>query len=144
MNWITRSHVKVDRVACPWLIKRFIDKDAVFEFRDARTTDFAAIPESEGITFDAPGARFDHEGSHCTFEVLLDHYQLVDPALRRLGLIVRAADTSDTAAAPEGAGLKAIAGGFARMFPHDDPLNNARQGIVYDALYEYCRALTGS
>jgi len=142
MKWITRSHVQVDRVACPWLIKRFIDKDAVFEFRDAKTTDFAKIPESEGLTYDAPGAKFGHVGAGCTFETLVEHYKLEDPALKRLGLIVRTADTKDADPSPEGAGLKAVAIGFAALFGRDDHENNARQWVVYDALYEYCRKIT--
>jgi len=142
MKWITRSHVQVDRVACPWLIKRFIDKDAVFEFRDAKTTDFAKITETEGYTYDAPGAKFGHVGPACTFETLLEHFKLNDPALKRLGAIVRAADTKDINHVPEGAGLKAVAIGFASLFGQDDHENNARQWVVYDALYEYCRKIT--
>jgi hypothetical protein len=142
MKWITRAHVKVDRVACPWLIKRFIDPAAVFEFRDAKTTDFARIAESEGLTFDAPGAKFGHLGPACTFERLLDHYELSDPALRLLGRIVRTADTNDADPTPEGVGLKAAATGFSKMFP-DDHENNSRQWIVYDALYEYCKSKIG-
>jgi hypothetical protein len=140
MKWITRSHVKVDRIACPWLIKRFIDPQAVFEFRDAKTTDFSKIPESEGITYDAPGARFGHVGPRCSFDALVEHYALTDPAILLLARIVRTADTDDPQPVPEGAGLRAIATGFARLFRADDMQNNERQWLVYDALYEFCKA----
>lgn len=139
MKWITRDQVRVDRVACPWLIRRFIDREAVFEFRQGGT-DFAHVPESEGITFDAYGARYDHHPPLCTFEVLLDAYKLTDPALRRLGRIVRDADNKEPGGVPEGPGLKAVALGFSMLFAKDDMENNVRQWGVYDALFEYCKS----
>jgi hypothetical protein len=139
MKWITRSDVHVDRVACPWLIKRFIDPDAEFHF----------VPESElleqaralGATpFDAPriGAiRLNHRGERCTFEALLEDYHLTDPALTRLGLIVRAADVKGQEhVAPEGLGLRAIAAGFA-LTGATDSERLAGQWPVYDALHAY-------
>ncbi|MFQ6048606.1 MAG: chromate resistance protein ChrB domain-containing protein [Phycisphaerae bacterium] len=138
MKWITRSNVKVDRVACPWLIRRFIDSQAEFVFLPAESTDFSAI--TDGPTFDATGAKFRHVGEKCTCEVMMDGYNLSDPALVRLGKIVRAADTKDTAAAPEGAGLKAIAEGM-RSTCASDQERLEKQFPVYDALYAYCREL---
>lgn len=141
MKWITRAHVRVDRVACPWLIKKFIDPEAEFEFREPSETSFASIPETEGITFDAYGAKYDHRGPLCTFEVLLDAYGLTDPALRRMGRIIRSADVAekDPTPVPEGAGLRAVALGFSKLFANDDLENNLRQWVVYDALYAYCQ-----
>ena len=139
MKWITRSDVRVDRVACPWLIRRFIDPEAEFLF----------VPESEllekarerGATpFDAPRIReirLNHRGDRCTFEALLEDYHLTDPGLLRLGLIVRAADVKGQEhVAPEGLGLRAIATGFA-LIAATDPERLAGQWPVYDALYAY-------
>jgi len=141
MKWITRSNVKVDRVACPWLVKRFVDRDAEFLF----------VPESalldtarrEGaIPFDAPRlpeVKLNHRGQRCSFEAILEDYKLDDPALQRLALIVRAADVKGQEhVAPEGLGLRAIAEGFARTGISDEE-RLARQFPLYDALYEYAR-----
>jgi len=139
MKWITRSDVHVDRVACPWLIKRFIDPDAEFHF----------VPESElleqartlGATpFDAPRLveiRLNHRGDRCTFEAFLEDYHLTDAGLARLGLIVRAADIKGQEhVAPEGLGLRAVAVGFA-LAGVTDGERLAGQWPVYDALYAY-------
>ncbi|MCI0353651.1 MAG: chromate resistance protein [Acidobacteria bacterium] len=143
MKWITRSNVKVDRVACPWLIRRFVDPQAEFLFvSEERLLDAA---QSEDATpFDAtrlPEVRLNHRGERCTFEAILEDYHLNDPALHRLGRIVRAADVKGQEhAAPEGLGLRALAEGFSQMGISDEE-RLARQFPVYDALYEYTRRL---
>ncbi|MGH9603204.1 MAG: chromate resistance protein ChrB domain-containing protein [Terriglobales bacterium] len=141
MKWITRSNVKVDRVACPWLIRRFVDPQAEFLFvPEERLLDTA---RSEHATpFDAtrlPEVRLNHRGERCTFEAILEDYRLTDPALHLLGRIVRAADVKGQEhAAPEGLGLRALAEGFSQMGISDEE-RLARQFPVYDALYEYAR-----
>ena len=143
MKWITRRNVKVDRVACPWLIRRFIDPAAEFLF--VAEEDLLATAEREGATpFDAPRlaeVKLNHRGPRCTFEALLEDYPLTDPALLRLALIVRAADVKgQESAASEGLGLRAMAEGFAALGLSDQD-RLARQFPVYDALYEYARRL---
>ncbi len=145
MKWITRSNVKVDRVACPWLIRRFVDPQAEFLFVPEEQLLDAA--RSHGATpFDAtrlPEVRLNHRGECCTFEAILEDYQLTDPALHRLGRIVRAADVKGQEhAAPEGLGLRALAEGFAHLGISDEE-RLTRQFPVYDALYEYARRQTG-
>jgi hypothetical protein len=140
MRWITREKVKVDRVACPWLIKRFVDKDAEFCFVPAEQVTVEA--ERVGaIPFDAPGVELGHHGKKCSFEAILEKYNLaIDPALALMGRIVNGADTDNTLYnQPEGPGLKAIAEGFSHLGCRDDHEINAAEWIVYDALYEYCR-----
>jgi hypothetical protein len=136
MRWITREFAKVDRIACPWLIRRFIDPDAEFIFLPAQT-DWNAI--TDGIVFDVPGCELGHRGVGCSFDAILHKYALSDPALLKLAEIVRAADTADKSWAPEGIGLEAVAEGF-RQISRDDYDNMAKQFVVYDALYAYCRA----
>lgn len=144
MRWITRENVKVDRVACPWLIKRFVDPNAKFLF----------VPESELLAeaareqatpFDATRfsqVKLNHRGERCTFEAILDDFTLGDPALHRLGLIVRAADVKGQEhVAPEGLGLRAVAEGFAALGVSDEERLRL-QFPVYDALYAYARRLT--
>lgn len=143
MKWVTRRNVKVDRVACPWLIRRFIDPAAEFLF--VAEEELLATAQREGATpFDAPRlveVKLNHRGERCTFEALLEDYKLADPALARLALIVRAADVKGQEhAAPEGAGLRAMAEGFARLGLSDED-RLARQFPAYDALYEYARRL---
>ncbi len=144
MNWITRSNVKVDRVACPWLIKRFVDREAEFLF--VPEDKLLEIADRENATpFDAsriPEVKLNHRGDRCTFEAILEDYNLTDPALQRLGLIVRAADVKGQEhVAPEGLGLRALAEGFAQIGISDKE-RLARQFSVYDALYEYARRQT--
>jgi hypothetical protein len=145
MKWITRENVKVDRVACPWLIKRFVDPKAEFIFVPEAEL-LARARELDAIPYDAtrlPEVELNHRGERCTFEAILEDYHLSDPALHRLGLIVRAADVKGQEhAAPEGPGLRAIAEGFARLGISDEE-RLARQFPVYDALYEHCRASSG-
>lgn len=142
MKWITRKNVKVDRVACPWLIRRFIDPQAEFLFVEESELVDRANGE-QAVPFDAPRLseiKLNHRGEHCTFEAILEDYKLKDSALERLALIVRAADVKgQEAVATEGAGLKSIAEGFKAMGLSDEE-RLARQFPMYDALYEYLRA----
>ena len=139
MKWITRRNVKVDRVACPWLIKTFIDPKAEFLFVDEQEL-LTKAEEEQAIPFDAPSisqVKLNHRDARCTFEAILEDYAVTDPALHRLGLIVRAADVEgQEKVAAEGAGLRAIAHGFAAMGLSDEG-RLARQFPLYDALYEY-------
>jgi len=141
MKWITRKNVKVDRVACPWLIKRFIDQEADFIFVDEEEL-LDCAQSMQAIPFDAPRIKeinLNHRGERCTFEAIIEDYKISDPALKRLALIVRAADVKGQEhAATEGIGLRSIAEGFAAMALSDDE-RLARQFPVYDALYEYAR-----
>lgn len=141
MKWITRNNIKVDRVACPWLIRRFIDPDAEFLFVDESRL-LKTAQERQAIPFDAPKLRdvkLNHRGDRCSFEAIIEDYKLEDPALLRLALIVRAADINGQEhVADEGRGLRAMARGFAALGLSDEE-RLARQFPVYDALYEYCR-----
>ena len=142
MKWITREHVKVDRVACPWLIKKFVDPDAEFLF--VPSDQVMAIAEREGATpYDVKGVELGHHGKECSFEAILKKYDLTrDPALVLLGKIVNGADTDNTLYhQPEGPGLEAIADGFRRLGYKDDHALNAAEWIVYDALYAHCQEM---
>ena len=137
MRWVTREKAKVDRIACPWLIRKFIDSDAEFVFL-SDDTDWSAI--TDGVLFDVPGAELGHHGEHCSFDAIIARYGLHhDAALIELARIVRAADTPRKDWSPEGIGLEAIADGFRRI-SSDDFENMRRQFAVYDALYAYCEA----
>ncbi len=137
MKWITRERAKVDRIACPWLIKRFVDPNPEFAFL-RHDTDWAAI--TDGTVFDVPNAELGHHGERCSFDAIISRYGLEkDPALVELAKIVRAADTPRKDWAPEGIGLEAIADGFRRISA-DDFENMQRQFAVYDALYAHCQA----
>ena len=137
MKWITRSHVHVDRVACPWLIARFIDSAAEFVFAPKSAVDKTA-QEIGATPFDIPEADLGHHGEKCSFDALIQQYQLTDMALLRLAEIVRAADTRRFAEEPLAAGLEALATGYSLRFPNDAE-NIAHQFEVYDALYAWCR-----
>jgi len=141
MKWITRARIKVDRVACPWLIRRFIDPEAQFMFVEESQLLESAARES-AIAFDAPRlseVKLNHRGVRCSFEAIIEDYHLQAPGLERLALIVRAADVKgQEQAAPEGIGLRAMAQGFAAMGFSDEELL-VMQFPVYDALYEYTR-----
>ena len=138
MLWITRSHVHVDRVACPWLITRFIDNDAEFLFVPASQVEKVA-KEIEAIPFDAPGVELGHHDGRCSFESIMLKYELKEPGLVRLAQIVHAADVAeDIDKDPIARGLEAIASGYSLRFP-DDTENIERQFEVYDALYAWCR-----
>jgi len=139
MKWITREHVKVDRVACPWLIKKFVDPQAEFYFVPADQV-MAEAARLDAIPYDVQGVELGHHGKECSFEAILKKYNLTgDPALVLLGKIVNGADTDNTLwNQPEGPGLKAIAEGFRHLGFKDDHELNAAEWIVYDALYHYC------
>jgi hypothetical protein len=137
VKWVTRSHVHVDRVACPWLIARFIDSQAEFFFVPKSEVNSVAQRE-RAIPFDAPDVELGHKGDKCSFDAIIERYGLTDKALLRLALIVNAADTNNFAAEPIAAGLEAVAVGYSLRFPGDSE-NLARQFEVYDALYAWCR-----
>ena len=142
MKWITRERVKVDRVACPWLIRKFVDRDAELLFvpRDQ----VMEIAAREGaIPFDVEGVELGHHGGECSFEAILHKYELDgDPALELLGKIVNGADTDNELwQQPEGPGLEAIAEGFRHLGFRDDHEINRAEWIVYDALYAYCQQM---
>ena len=143
MKWVTRHHVKVDRVACPWLIKKFVDQQAEFLFVPPEEVTEVAKRE-KAIPFDVPGVEFGHRGQKCSFEAILDRYNLTrDQALVLLGKIVNGADTDNALYnQPEGPGLKAVAVGFSLLGLADDHEILEREWIVYDALYAYCRQQT--
>jgi hypothetical protein len=139
MKWITRERVKVDRVACPWLIRKFVDPAAEFLFVPADE-----VPEQarrQGATpFDVPDVELGHHDGKCSFEAILAKYRLADPALHLLGQIVHGADVAaDLYGRPEAPGLKAVAEGFRHLGLADDHEILAREWVVYDALYAYCR-----
>ena len=136
MRWITRSHVHVDRVACPWLISRFVDSDAEFFFVPKSQIEKMA-KEYEATPFDAPGVELGHHGNKCSFETIVEHFELTDKALLKLAEIVHSADV-DREPNAVAAGLEAIAVGYSLRFP-DDFENLERQFDVYDALYAWCR-----
>jgi hypothetical protein len=142
MKWITREHVKVDRVACPWLIKKFVDADAEFHFVPAEQVILEA-KALDATPFDVPGVELGHHGKECSFEAILKKHNLtVDPALRLLGMIVNGADTDNTLwSQPEAAGLNAVAEGFRHLGFANDHEINAAEWIVYDALYAYCQEM---
>lgn len=137
MKWVTRERPKVDRIACPWLIKRFVDPTAEFIYVAADQVP-AVVARDGAIPFDVPNAELGHHGPECSFDAILDKYQLNDPALRRLALIVRGADTSDKDLTPESRGLTAIAQGFSLVYDNDHA-QLAAESPVYDALYAYCQ-----
>src|SRR5262249_25396655 len=139
MKWVTRARPKVDRVACPWLIRRFVDKEA--EFLYVPPDQVAAVAKREGATpFDVPGAELGHHGAECSFDAVIRKYGLGDPALGRLARIVRGADTDAKDLTPESCGLEAIADGFRLVYQDDHELLE-HEMPVYDALYAYCRGL---
>jgi hypothetical protein len=139
MLWVTRSHIHVDRVACPWLITRFVDNEAEFLFVPKGEVNKVAR-ETGAIPFDAPGVELGHdEQGHCSFESIISKYGLNEPGLLRMAQIVHSADVSkDRDKEPVAHGLEAIASGFSLRFP-DDEENLERQFDVYDALYAWCR-----
>lgn len=139
MKWVTRARPKVDRVACPWLIKRFVDPKAEFLYVPADQV--MEVAKHEGaIPFDVPNAELGHHGVECSFDAIIRKHNLTDSALNRLAVIVRGADTDAKDLAPECRGLEAIAEGFRLAYADDQELLE-REMPVYDALYAYCRAM---
>ena len=134
MRWVTRERVKVDRVACPWLIRKFVDPEAEFVFLP-HDTDWKHV---DGTVFDVPGAELGHHGNKVSFEAILEKYGLDDPALRLLGEIVRAADSKPAHPHPAGEGLRWIAHGFSSLGLSDHDLLS-REFPVYDALFAECQ-----
>ena len=141
MKWVTRKNAHVDRIACPWLIRRFVDREAEFLF--VGTDEVAAVVAREGaIPFDVKGVELGHVGGRCSFESILLKYHLTDPALDRLARIVHGADIAeDIGIAPEAAGLKAIAQGFALVHGENDHEKIRLESPLYDALYAWCQHL---
>jgi hypothetical protein len=139
MKWITRERIKVDRVACPWLIRKFIDPDAEFVFLP-HNTDWAGI--QEGIVYDVPGAELGHHDEDVSFDSILKKYRLGDPVLALLAQIVRAADSHPADPHPAGEGLRWIAHGFSALGLSDREILE-REWIVYDALYAECQRRVG-
>ncbi len=138
MIWITRSHVHVDRVACPWLITRFVDNEAEFLFVPKSQIDQVA-KETGAIPFDAPGVELGHKDGRCSFESIMAKYDLRDPALVRLANVIHAADVEkDIDTDPIARGFEAIAVGYSLRYPSDEE-NLLHQFEVYDALYAWCR-----
>ena len=139
MKWVTRERPKIDRIACPWLIKRFIEKDP--EFLYVPPSDVLKTAEKTGaIPYDIPGVKFSHVGDKCSFDAFLAEYKLDAPGLDKLADIVRGADTSRPDLTPQCEGLLAISYGLSANFPDDHDM--LRHGMVmYDALYTWCRSL---
>lgn len=138
MRWVTREYVHVDRTACPWLIKKFIDSKAEFIFVPTQKIE-DAVKTSGAIPFDAPGVKLGHREGKCSFETIIEEYGLRDKALHELAKIVHAADTKDVKTAPEGAGLSAIMIGIRLNSENDfDAVDKAKE--VYEALYAYSKS----
>ena len=141
MKWVTRERPKIDRIACPWLIARFIDPAAEFLYVPA--ADVLAIAQETGaIPYDIPGVEYGHRGELCSFDAFLDKHDLNDPALRQLAVIVRGADTDRLDLAPQCAGLLAFSLGLSKNFANDHEM--LHQGMVmYDALYAWAKNAQG-
>jgi len=141
MKWITRERPKIDRIACPWLIRRFIDKDAVILY--VPTADVLRVAkQQDAVPFDVPGVELTHDGPLCSFDALLKKYALNSPTLARLATIIRAADTDTLDQSPQAPGLLAITLGLGANIRDDQELLGAGM-VIYDALYAWCQSLTG-
>lgn len=141
MKWITREHARVDRIACPWLIKKFIDKDAEFLFVPAhKVIEYLKDGNDKPIPFDIPNVEMGHHGDECSFDAIIKKYQLdkKEPSLTELAKIVRGADTNNRKLTPYSEGLAAIAAGFS-VTSKNDYDNMAKQFPLYDALFEFCK-----
>jgi hypothetical protein len=141
MKWVTRERPKIDRLACPWLIRRFIDPDGEILYVPAIEV-LQVAREKAAIPFDVPGVKFTHNGPLCSFDAFLKIYELQDPALHELAVIVRAADTDTLDQSPQAPGLLAISLGLGATLPDDQKLLQVGL-LVYDALYTWCRSLKG-
>ena len=140
MKWVTRANVKVDRVACPWLIRTFVDRDAEFLFVPGGEVE-AVARKSGAIPYDVAGVELGHHGEECSFDAIVKKYNVKDEAIGRVALIVRGADTPRRDLTPESPGLEAIAEGFKRLAAaqgYDDHETIRRERHLYDALYLYC------
>jgi len=136
-RWVTRERPKIDRIACPWLIARFVDPDAQFLYVPPKEV-LAAAKERDAVPYDFPDVHFSHDGELCSFDAFLKHYRLSDPALNELAVIVRGADTARLDIAPQAAGLAAISLGLSRNY-QDDPEMLKHGMVMYDALYAWCK-----
>jgi len=141
MTWVTRERPKIDRIACPWLIQRFIDREAEFLYVPAAAV--LGVAQSTGATpYDIPGVAMSHVGERCSFDAFMVKYALTEPALQQLATIVRGADTSRLDLAPQSAGLYAISLGLSQLYSDDHTM--LRHGLVmYDALHAWCRTGQG-
>jgi len=137
-RWVTRERPKIDRIACPWLIARFVDPGAEFLYVPTKDV-LAAAKERDATPYDIPDVHFSHEGERCSFDAFLKHYRLTDPALAQLAVIVRGADTARLDLAPQAAGLAAISLGLSRNFADDHEMLKAGM-MMYDALYAWCKS----
>jgi hypothetical protein len=137
MKWITREHPKIDRIACPWLIKNFVDKEAEFIYVPKEQV-FDRAKEINAIPYDIPGAEYTHEGDRCTFDFIIKKHQLADPSLHQLALIVRGADTDRFQLAPQAAGLWAISAGLSYNYRNDFEMLEIGMKL-YDALYSWAK-----
>jgi len=136
-RWVTRERPKIDRIACPWLIARFVDPDAEFLYVPTQQV-LAAAGEKDAIPYDIPDVTFSHDGERCSFDAFIEHFHLHDPALEQLALIVRGADTAKLELAPQAPGLAAISLGLSRLYSDDHEM--LKHGMVmYDALYLWCK-----
>jgi rhodanese-related sulfurtransferase len=136
-RWVTRERPKIDRIACPWLIARFVDPEAEFLYVPAKEV-LSAAKEKDAVPYDVADVHFTHHGDRCSFDAFLKHYRLTDPALAQLALIVRGADTARLDLAPQAPGLAAISLGLSRNFADDHEM--LKHGMVmYDALYRWCK-----
>ena len=139
MKWITRERPKIDRIACPWLIRRFVDPDAEFLYVPPKSV-LAEAQRQNAIAYDVPGVELTHDGPLCSFDTILKKYDLKDPALQRLAVIVRAADTDTLANSPQAPGLLAITLGLSATIADDHEM--LAVGLrIYEALYIWCRDL---
>ena len=136
-RWVTRERPKIDRIACPWLVARFVDKDAEFLYVPTKEV-LDAAKQRQAVPYDIPDVAFSHDGELCSFDAFLKHYRLTDPALQRLAVIVRGADTARLDLAPQAPGLAAVSLGLSRIFSDDHEM--LKHGMVlYDALYAWCK-----
>lgn len=141
MKWVTRERPKIDRIACPWLIARFIDKEPEFLYVPSNKV-LQTAKETGATPYDIPGVEMGHDGEFCSFDAFIKKYKLTDPALTQLATIVRGADTDRHDLAPQAAGLLAISLGLSRNYANDHEML-AQGMILYDALYAWCRELQG-
>lgn len=137
MKWITRERPKIDRIACPWLIANFVDKEAEFIYVPTDKV-MEKAKELDAIPYDIPGVELTHEGEFCSFDAILKKYDLKDEALFRLATIVRAADTDTLEKSPQASGLFAISAGLSHNFKDDHEMLNHGM-VMYDALYSWCK-----
>jgi hypothetical protein len=141
MKWITRERPKIDRIACPWLIKNFVDKDAEFIYVPKELV-FIKASDSGAIPYDIPGAEYSHEGENCTFDFIIRKHQLTDAALQKIAVIIRGADTDRFNLAPQAAGLWAISAGLSYNHKNDHEMLAIGMKL-YDALYSWAKYVPG-